>query len=280
MNRRLLGPYGLKFNPFSQELPVEALQTTGRIDSFCVRMERQAREGGFALVTGQPGTGKSAALRILQKRLSDHPDLMVGVLTRPQCGIPDLYRELGDLFGVQLAPHNRWAGTKMLRQRWHAHVEASLFRPVLLIDEAQECQAATLNELRLLASKDLDAYPLLTIVLCGDGRLLEKLRRPELAPIGSRIRARLALDNLPREDILACLRHTLQVAGNPGVMTAELMATLVDHSAGNLRAVMAAADDLLQAGLQRDGCTLDERLFLEMYSSTPAPKTRGAKGTR
>jgi len=149
-------------------------------------------------VVGPPGSGKSSALRLLEKRLAALPDVTVGILSRPQCGIADLYRELGHLFGVKRAPHNRWAGAKVLRELWQAHIETSLIRPVLLVDEAQELQAATLTELRLLASKDLDSCPLLTIVLCGDSRLLDKLKVPDLLPVASRIRGRLVLDEVPR----------------------------------------------------------------------------------
>lgn len=272
MNRKLLAPYGLKFNPFAQEIPVDALQATPRIESFGLRLERQASEGGFALVMGSPGSGKSSALRLLEKRLSALPDVTVGILTRPQCGIADLYRELGDLFGVKLAPHNRWAGAKVLRDLWQAHIEASLIRPVLLVDEAQELQPATLTELRLLASKDLDSCPLLTIVLCGDGRLVDKLKLPDLLPVASRIRGRLLLDEVPRDERIACIRHALTAAGNPKLMPSALIATLCDHCPGDLRSVMNTADEVLQAGLERDGCPLDEKLFLEIFSSTPSPK--------
>ena len=68
----------------------------------------------------------------------------------------DFYRELGDLFGVPLAPHNRWAVAKALRERWQGHIDAALFRPVVVVDEAQEMQAAGLNELALLGSARLD----------------------------------------------------------------------------------------------------------------------------
>jgi len=272
MNRKLLAPYGLKFNPFAQEIPVEALQATPRIESFGLRLERQASEGGFALVVGPPGSGKSSALRLLEKRLAALPDVTVGILSRPQCGIADLYRELGHLFGVKLAPHNRWAGAKVLRELWQAHIETSLIRPVLLVDEAQELQAATLTELRLLASKDLDSCPLLTIVLCGDSRLLDKLKVPDLLPVASRIRGRLVLDEVPRDERIACVRHALAAAGNPKLMTANLIATLCDHSPGDLRSVMNTADEILQAGLERDGCPLDEKLFLEIFSSTAGAK--------
>lgn len=278
MNRKLLAPYGLKFNPFTQEIPVEALLATTRVESFGLRLERQASEGGFALVMGPPGSGKSSALRLLEKRLSALPDVTVGILSRPQCGIADLYRELGHLFGVKLAPHNRWAGAMVLRELWQEHIDASLIRPVLLIDEAQELQPATLTELRLLAAKDLDACALLTIVLCGDGRLADKLRLPDLLPVASRIRGRLLLDEVPRDERIACVRHALAAAGNAKLLTPGLIATLCDHSPGDLRSVMNTADEVLQAGLERDACPLDEKLFLELFSSTPSPKP--AKGAR
>ena len=64
-------------------------------------------------------------------------------------------------------------------RRWQAHIQSTLTRPVLLVDEAQEMQLSVLAELRLLASADLDSQILLTIVLAGDGRLAERLRADE-----------------------------------------------------------------------------------------------------
>ena len=104
MNKKLLGLYGLKFNPFSPDIPVEALQMTPRIDSFCWRVEQLAGEGGFAVVTGAPGVGKSVTMRVLAERLSGLRDVQVGVLSRPQAGMADFYREMGELFGVELHP--------------------------------------------------------------------------------------------------------------------------------------------------------------------------------
>jgi dephospho-CoA kinase len=60
-------------------------------------MEHQVREGGFALITGDPGTGKSVALRLLAHDLSMLPDVDIGVLARPQSGLGDCYRELRQL---------------------------------------------------------------------------------------------------------------------------------------------------------------------------------------
>ena len=276
MNKKLLALYGLKWNPFAPDVPVEALVCTPKVDGFCWRLEHLAREGGFALVAGDPGTGKSVALRILCERLSVLRDVQVGLLSRPQARLADFYREMGDLFGVPLVPHNRWAGAKALREKWQGHIDAALFRPVLVIDEAQEMPPAVLNELRLLSSARLDSHILLTTVLGGDGRLLEALRTDDLAPLGSRMRVRLMLERAAPAELEECLRQALQKAGAPRLMTAELLTTLCEHAAGNYRAVMNLAGELLAAGAQREARQLDEQLFLEVFA-VPPPAAQPAK---
>ncbi len=67
---------------------------TSRMESFCWRVEQLAGEGGFAVVTGAPGVGKSVTLRVLAERLAGLRDVQVGVLSRPQAGMADFYREM------------------------------------------------------------------------------------------------------------------------------------------------------------------------------------------
>jgi type II secretory pathway predicted ATPase ExeA len=271
MNPKLQSLYSLKFNPFRPDVPVEALFTTPAVDAFLRRVELGIADGGYVLITGDPGTGKSVALRLLGKRLSALRDVVVGTVEHPQSRTMDFYRELGDLFGVPLQVHNRWGGFKALRTRWAEHITSTLLRPVLILDEAQEALGSVLTELRVLASKDLDSRQLLCVVLAGDARLVERLRSAELLPLGSRIRRRLVLDYASRDELLACLDHLLETAGNPSLMTTELKATLADHAAGNYRVLMNLADELLSSALDRDLPRLDEKLYLETFSQ-PAPK--------
>jgi type II secretory pathway predicted ATPase ExeA len=274
MNKKLLALYGLKWNPFSPELPTEALYITPRIEHFYWRIEQGLiQEGGFALITGDPGTGKSVVLRLLAERLGQLRDIAVGAITHPSSNLADFYREMGDLFGVELKPHNRWGGFKALRERWLAHLEGTLLRPVLLIDEAQEMHPAVLNELRLLSSTQFDSQTLLTVVLAGDARLTTKLRRDELLPLGSRMRTRLVMEYADRKELLACLKHLLASAGNASLMTPELMQTLCDHAVGNHRVLTSIAAELLASAAQQEITRLDEKLYLEVFGG-PTSKPR------
>lgn len=281
MNQKLLALYGLKWNPFAPELPTEAIYVHPKLENFCWRIEHaQIREGGFAMIHGDPGTGKSVALRLLADRLARLPDVMVGVISHPQSNLADLYRELGDVFAVPLRPHNRWGGFKALRERWLAHLETTRRRVVLLIDEAQEMSPAALCELRLMASARFDSQPLLCVVLAGDARLIDKLRREELIPLGSRIRTRLATEHASREELIDSLGHLLAGAGNASLMTPQLRHTLCDHAAGNYRILTTMAAELLAAAAQRELPQLDEKLYLEVFAQPEAPTPRRAAARR
>ena len=141
---------------------------------------------------------------------------------------------------------------------------SSRIRPVLLIDEAQEMNPDVLGELRILSSADFDATSLLTVVLSGDGRFPELLRHENLVPLGTRNRARLVTETSRHEDLLELLHHALAKAGNATLMTAELMDTLVDHSADNYRALMTICAGLLAYGAANDLTQLDEECYLEV----------------
>lgn len=280
MNTKLLALYGLKWHPFTTEVPTEAIHVPARLEHFCWRIEQGLiGEGGFAMIHGDPGTGKSVALRLLAERLARLPDLTVGAIAHPQSNLADFYREMGDLFGVPLRPHNRWGGFKALREVWFAHLESTRRRPVLLIDEAQEMSPAVLSELRLMGSAKFDSQSLLCVVLAGDARLPEKLRREELIPLGSRIRTRLTTEAASREELLACLQHLVSEAGNASLMSTALMHTLCDHAVDNYRILTTMAAELLAVAAHRDLPQLDEKLYLEVFAppETITPRRTSAR---
>lgn len=268
--------WGLKWNPFTPDVPVEALFPTPRVERLLARVDGLVENGGFALIVGDHGSGKSAVMRLIAQRLDAVREARVVEVSRPQSKISDFYRELGDAFGVSITASNRWGGFKTLREKWRAHLESTLYRAVLLIDEAQEMKPDILRELRLLSSADFDSTSLLTVVLAGDGRLLDLFRHEDLLALGSRIRTRLALESMSRDEAGALFAHLLERAGNSALMTQELIDTLVDHSGGNLRTLMTLAEEVLDFAAREELATLDEKLYFRVFE--PEEETKRERG--
>jgi len=215
--------YGLKYNPFLSNVPVETLWVLPGAEPFAHRIQALVSQGGFALITGDPGQGKSKTLQWIAQRLRLMPDLVVGIMERPQSKLADFYRKLGELFGVGLTPLNCYGSFK---------------------------------------------------ALCGDQRLPERFRAPDLIPLGSRIRARLQLSPLSPEQLREYLCFSLEQAGNAQLMTEELIRTLAAHSVNNLRVLNQMASELLDVAAERNLTRMDESLFFEVFQTTTSKPHR------
>lgn len=142
-----------------------------------------------------------------------------------------------------------------------------------------ESAPAVLKELRLLASSQFDSRTLLSVVLAGDQRLTDLLRRDELLPLGSRIRARLALEHASREELLACLEHLTTSAGNPGLFSEALAQALADHALGNYRVLTNMAAEILVHAARHELTQLDEKLYFDVFTTERRGPPRRARGT-
>jgi general secretion pathway protein A len=98
----------------------------------------------------------------------------------------------------------------------------------------------------------------------------------DLLPLASRMRVRLAIERATPQDLQDCLRHALQQAGAPTLMTPEVIAALCDHAQGNLRALMIMAGELLEAATQREAHQINETLFFEIYAVPTASEAKAA----
>ena len=154
--RKLSALYGLKWNPFLEDIPVEALCETPRIKHFAWRVEDLVTHGGFALVTGDVGAGKSAALRMLATKLSPLRDVVVGEVTRPQSRVTDFYREIGDLFGVPVSTSNRWGAYNTVRAKWQeiGQVSEITLAPEASIVRSNPASSAMRRTARLVVTQN------------------------------------------------------------------------------------------------------------------------------
>jgi type II secretory pathway predicted ATPase ExeA len=262
---KILALYGLKWNPFISEVPKEGLYRDVKFDRFSFLIESLVLDGGFALITGESGLGKSVILRLLFEKLKTLRELTIIEYTRPQSALRDFYDEIGLAFSVDIKHSMRYGGFKGLRQKWQAHFTSTLLHPVLLIDDAQEMPVQVLSEIRILSGANFDSKSLLTAVLVGDHRLTDKLKTQELLPLLTRIKTRLNMTPPSVEELTKLLTFVTTEAGNPDLMTPNLKRTLAEHAMGNYRIMMNLANETLILGAEKEVPKLDIDLFFELH---------------
>lgn len=263
----LKSAFGLKFNPFISDIPLNAIYKSSHIKSLLWDMENLVMDGGFSMITGETGLGKSFLMRVIEGHLNDIPDVMVAEFKRPQSGLRDFYPELGNLFQIELKAFSRWNSFNNIRERWIQHIKKTMFRPVIIIDEAQQMHPSVFTELRILSSERLDSRKILTVILSGDQRLNDHMASEELLPLYGRIRVNHRLQPLSKDQLIAMLNHVLNSAGNNKLMTPSLISLLAENSSGNPRVMMIASDALLSAAAQSGRTTLDESLYFELFQT-------------
>lgn len=271
--RDMLTYYALKWDPFCNNVPIEGLVSTTMIDQFCWRIENLVIDGGFALISGDSGTRKSVTIKLLAHRLEKIRDIKVGMLQRPQSGVADFYRELGDLFGLTYKVSNRYSCYKGLRHTWQEYIKSSLFRPILLIDEAQEMPVAVLNELRLLSSCGFDAQVILATVFCGDKRFSQKLNCEELRPLEGRIKMKCFHENASKDEIENVLVKSLALAGNAKLFNESVIKAVAEHSLGNYRTMASIGSDILLEAFRQEKPKVDEQIFFARFGQQKKKKS-------
>lgn len=204
--------YSLKRRPFPTTPDGSLYYPATEHEASLTMLERAvAGNEGFALLTGAPGTGKTLLGLLLLERLDS--SIVSGFLTNSH--VADR-RGLLQAVLYDLGLSYEGAGEQELRLRLTDFLLKNCQenkKTVLVIDEAQNLTSDHLEELRLLGNLEAGSEKAVQIVLLGQPRLLEVLRRPEVAALRQRLAARLTLPALGVEESLDYLLHHLRMAG-------------------------------------------------------------------
>jgi len=198
------------------------------------------RAPAYALVRGESGSGKTTLLRTVAAQL-DRRRFQVLYLAHGQPSPSGLVRLLAETF--HLPVRRTRAETSRLLVQTLRHLPTRL---VLSIDEAQALAEDTLQEIRLLAEADADAAPLFSVLLSGLPQLQERLLAPQLFPLWRRMRPKVTLTGLRREELGPFLVHRLGKEALARFEPAALDA-LFEQARGLPALIHDGAADCLQA---------------------------------
>ena len=202
-------------------------------------------DGGFVLLTGEVGAGKTTVCRCLLQQIPASCD--VAYVFNPQLTVGELLSTICVEFGIATPPGN--VSVKVFVDCINAYLLDAHARDrhtVLIIDEAQNLSAVVLEQMRLLTNLETDQRKLLQIILLGQPELALMLERPELRQISQRIVARYHLGPLTRPEVAAYVRHRLEIAGaQRQLFPAALMGRIYRLSGGVPRVINVLCDRAL-----------------------------------
>jgi general secretion pathway protein A len=205
--------FGLTKNPFSIVPDPRYFYTSeGHREALAHLLYGIKSDGGFVLLTGEVGTGKTTVCRRLLEVMPEEAD--VAFILNPKLSAEELLATICDEFGVTYPEGN--GSIKVFVARINDYlldVHAKGRRAVLIIEEAQNLKPDVLEQIRLLTNLETKEQKLLQIIMLGQPELREILKQPQLLQLSQRITARYHLGPLSREEVPAYVDYRLSVAG-------------------------------------------------------------------
>jgi general secretion pathway protein A len=201
--------------------------------------------GGFVLLTGEVGAGKTTVCRCLLEQIPESCD--VAYIFNPRQTVEELLATICIEFGIAVPPGN--ISVKVFVDCINTYLLDAHARgrhTVLVIDEAQNLSAEVLEQMRLLTNLETSQRKLLQIILLGQSELAEMLARPELRQLAQRVIARYHLGPLSKREVADYVQHRLSIAGTQRKLLPDsLMNMLYRLSGGTPRVINVLCDRAL-----------------------------------
>ncbi|PFG45290.1 type II secretion system protein A [Vibrio sp. ES.051] len=218
--------------------------------------------GGFAMLTGEVGTGKTTVAKAMLANLGD--DTKAGLILNPTFSSRDLLEAICDEFKVTYPPD---ANLKQLSQVINDYLLGNYragWQTLLVIDEAQHLAADVLEQLRLLTNLETDTRKLLKVLLVGQPELQRLLQTTQLRQLAQRITGRyhlLPLDEKETEDYIAFRLHT--AGGNQQLFNRASCKLISKYSHGIPRLINLICDKALNMSYHLGSVVVDKPIVLQ-----------------
>lgn len=221
------------------------------------------QNGGFVMLTGEVGTGKTTIIRCLLEQLPENTD--IAIILNPTANAPELLCTICDELGVsyisdELTVKNLTDALNEFLLDNHRKGR----KTVLLIDEAQLLKVPVLEQIRLLTNLETTTEKLLQIMLVGQPELKKLLARPALRQLSQRITARFHLEALTPAETKAYIHHRLKVAGLPDhqrPFSDAIIKKIHEFSGGIPRLINVLCERLLLGAYAQNQHNIDKQIF-------------------
>ncbi len=217
---------------------------------------------GITVISGEVGAGKTTLIRAVLQNISD--DVSVGLISNAHRSFGSLVRWVLMAFDIKTDKKDK-ADLYQILTEFLIHEYSENKRTVLIIDEAQNLDLETLEELRLLSNINADKYLVLQLILVGQPELLEMMQRHEMRQLAQRVSVDYKLKALGYKETTKYIRHRLKVAGgSEKIFDKYALATIFYHSGGIPRLINTLCDFALVYGFADEQEQIDLALMLSV----------------
>lgn len=254
--------FGLNSQPFSIAPNPEFMYLGSRHTEALAHLRYGLGDaGGFVLLTGEVGTGKTTVSRCLLAELPENTQ--VAFVLNPTLSELELLAAICDELKIRYKKTD--ASLKLLTDKITTKLQKNHqtgINTILIIDEAQHLQPAVLEQLRLLTNLETNTKKLLQVILIGQPELQQLLQRQDLRQLAQRITARYHLMPLTLAEVKYYVEHRLQVAGcSRPVFTDSALKKLFEFSGGIPRLLNLLCDRALLGGYSQQKALIDGKMI-------------------
>jgi type II secretory pathway predicted ATPase ExeA len=239
--------YGFQEKPFSLTPDPDFLYLTKQHGTALTMLNYGLQsEAGISVITGEVGSGKTTLIRAILQQLEENVD--VGLISNAHSAFGDLLQWVLMAFNISTEAQDK-AGRYQVLTDFLISNYAKNKKTVLIIDEAQNMNVETLEELRLISNINADKHLVLQLVLVGQPELLALMQRHDLRQLAQRVSVDYKLKALGYMETVAYVTHRLTVAGGAeNIIDKYAIATAFYHSGGIPRLINVLCDFALVYG--------------------------------
>ena len=251
--------YGLKEKPFNLLPDPEYLFMSQGHENTYTHLEYAIAENkGFVVITGEIGSGKTTLINFLLERIGE--DIDIGLINNTYVRPTQLIKMICKEYELEVEGMDKTEMIELFRG-FLMRQFAERKRVVLIIDEAQNLSAETMEEIRMLSNLEAEKHHLLQMILVGQPELKHKLQRKELCQLAQRVTVSCHLDGLNKEEVNKYIRHRLKVAGAGGVdiFDTGAIAAIAGYSHGIPRIINILCDTALVYGYADELKAIDKK---------------------